>query len=355
MRGDGSIYNRNGIYWCKFHLNGRPYRESCGTTDEKHAQKHLRARLKEAGVSELTALPFLSQQERRQTIADLLDNLERDLRLRGKLSAPAVSCLKRAKAGFGMIRATSLTAAQVDAYIQTALENGYRPATINRGLEMLGQCFKLAEIKGPRIRQLSEAGNVRKGFTADADLRRVVDHLPAYLKDFTLFGFLTGMRRDSIKSLAWEDVDGDEIELRGEHAKNGEPQIIPAVGELAEILERRRAERIVNVGKTTIIAATIFHRDGLPIGDFRKTWGTATALAGVPSLLFHDLRRSAARNMTRAGIPQSVAMKISGHKTASMFQRYNIVDLTDVRQALTTVQEHNKKQTAKVAVMGRKK
>ena len=66
----------------------------------------------------------------------------------------------------------------------------------------------------------------------------------------------------------------------------------------------------------------------------RSGWGKARAVAGKPSLLFHDLRRSTVRNPVSAGVDQPVAMRITGHKTVSVFQRYRIVADDDVRAAL---------------------
>ena len=92
----------------------------------------------------------------------------------------------------------------------------------------------------------------------------------------------------------------------------------------------------------TALAAWVFHRQGRPVVDFRDQWGEACAGAKVPGLRFHDLRRSAVRNMDRAGVSQAVAMKVTGHKTDSVYRRYRIVDEADVERALTTTQQANR-------------
>lgn len=82
----------------------------------------------------------------------------------------------------------------------------------------------------------------------------------------------------------------------------------------------------------------VFHQNGRPVGDFRKAWCRACEAAGLPGLLFHDLRRSFIRNAERSGVSQAVAMKVSGHTTASVYRRYRIVDEQDIREALTKTQ-----------------
>jgi hypothetical protein len=77
----------------------------------------------------------------------------------------------------------------------------------------------------------------------------------------------------------------------------------------------------------------LFARGAKPISDFRESWNLACQRAGVPGLLFHDLRRSAVRNLRRAGVAETVIMKITGHRTRSVFERYNITDHTDTLEA----------------------
>jgi len=100
----------------------------------------------------------------------------------------------------------------------------------------------------------------------------------------------------------------------------------------------------------------VCHHKGEPIGDFRKAWATACKAENVDHRLFHDLRRTAARNLIDAGVQQAVAMKITGHKTDSMFRRYAIVNEEQKRGALAKVQEHIATSAGRKAVsMGRGK
>ncbi len=356
-RGHGRIFQRPGsaFWWCSFYLNGKEHRESTGQTDEQKAQAYLKRRLKEAGAASLGLATFVSNQQRQLTVGELLDALVADLKLRGKHSPQVASHLKPVRARFGDHRAVAVTAEMVDAYIQDQLAHGGRkpkegsrkgakPATVNRSTQLLAQAFRLAIERqhlsnAPAIRRLPEE-NVRQGFFTEQEFRGVIENLPGYLKDFALFGYLTGWRKGEIASLRWQDVDGDVIRLLPENSKNGEGLTVPLVGELADLMERRKAARRVKTPTGFGLAALVFHHGGRPIVDLRKSWATATKLAGVPGRLLHDLRRCAVRNLVRAGVPQDVARSITGHKTASVFSRYNIVAEDQKREALLRTQAY---------------
>jgi integrase len=345
MRGNGRIFQRGQIWWAAYYLRGKEFRESTGEIDEVKAGKFLQRKLKEVGADEIGARTFTTPKASRLTIHDLAEALKADFELRGKASPQNLSVLKRADADFGTFRAVDLTAESIDKYIEERLADGDQPATINRTTQLLGQCYALAIrrehlSRPPFIRHLSEAGNARQGFFSETELAAVISHLPDNLRDFVRFAAATGMRKGECCSLTWSDIEGDVLTLRGENAKNGESRSVPLVGELAEIIERRKAGRQVEENGTARMVDYIFHRDGQPVGEFRKSWKAACKKAGVSGRLFHDLRRSAVRNMTQAGVPQAVAMKVSGHKTPSMFQRYNIVATDDLRTALERTEQY---------------
>lgn len=150
---------------------------------------------------------------------------------------------------------------------------------------------------------------------------------------------MTGWRKGSIESLRWADVGDDAIFLRAEKSETRKPETMPLEGELAAIIERRRAAAILKGDEPEPwFAEYVFHNNGEPIRDFRKAWATARKKANVSHRLFHDLRRTAARNMITAGVPQAVAMKITGHRTDSMFRRYAIVNEEQKCEALAKTQ-----------------
>jgi integrase len=195
--------------------------------------------------------------------------------------------------------------------------------------------------------RLSEKGNVRKGFFEKSELDALLPYLPEPLGDLARFAFSTGWRRGELLGLTWEAVSKDEIRLGT--TKNGEPRSLPLDAELRELIDRLRKAREYVTDSGVGLSAYVFHRMGKPIGRnvFGKQWRKACIKAelgrrvkneeGVLCYVgkhFHDFRRTAARNMIRAGVPQSIAMRVTGHETDAMFVRYDITDNRDKLAAL---------------------
>ncbi len=389
-RGNGRIFKRKQsvLYWCAYYLRGEEYRESTGTSDPSQATRFLKRRIREVGADQIGASTFMGPQQERMKVSSLLDALEEDYKLRNKVSPQFKTHLKQIRLQFDSWRAADVTAEAVDKYISARLEQGSAAATINRSTQLLAQAFKLAVDRRhlsitPRIRHLSEKGNERRGFFTDTQFRLLRQNLREDLRDYCEFGYLTGWRKSEIASLRWQDIDGELLELRGEYSKNKESRSIILSGNLEALIARRRAERTYEADGYSFLSEYVFHRKGEPIGDFRKCWVTTCVAIGLGHYncavcekavldvicprcnrrcryigpLFHDFRRTAVRNMVRADVPERVAMTISGHKTRSVFDRYNIVNEDDLRDAINRTQTYlneggQKKQAGVVRMLG---
>jgi integrase len=358
-RGQGRVFERKGssFLWIAYYAHGKEERECArhirtgdklevNNKNRHEAERFLKRRLGELAAEQHGGRPFVGPQQERVTIGELLDGLERDYKLRDKWSVKNASNVKPLRDYFGTWRAIDVTSDAISKYIEGLRAEDYANASINRRTQLLGQAFKVAmrnkQISAaPFIPRLSEVGNERQGFFETSDFEAVVTKLPEYLQDFARFGFSTGWRKGSIAPLRWADVGEDVIYLRAENSKTRKAETMPLEGELLSIIERRREARTIeDEDGSKRFAEYVFHHDGQPIGDFRKAWASACEAANVAHRLFHDLRRTASRNMLSAGVPQAVAMKITGHRTDSMFRRYAIVNEEQKREALAKTQQY---------------
>src|SRR5262249_54667479 len=311
--------------------------------------------------------------ENRVAMTQLFEALVADYTANGRRSSATLTFrLTPLREAFGQAKAHDVTAAGIERYKAERRKAGKAPATINRELAALRRAFtiaveqeRLSVASVPRVKLYAEH-NACQGFVERADFDAVVTHLPAYLQDVAKFAYGSGWRKSEVTTLEWSAVDRDNarITLRREHSKNGEPRVLPLVGELGAIIARRRQEGAypTRTGEAAL-AVNVFHRHGAPIRDFRGAWEAACIAAGFSkprlgrdgrptfdrqgqpvlraTLIFHDLRRSAVRNLVAVGGDQAVAMRVTGHQTISVFQRYRIVSEDDVRAALGKVQGHN--------------
>ena len=134
--------------------------------------------------------------------------------------------------------------------------------------------------------------------------------------------------KSEILTRQWVHVDFQSGWLRLEpgETKNMEGRQFPLTSALRAVLERQRERTLAIERATGTIIPWIFHRSGRPIKSFRRAWLTACKTAGIPDRIPHDFRRTAVRNLERAGVPRSTAMKMVGHKTETIYRRYAIAD-----------------------------
>ena len=161
--------------------------------------------------------------------------------------------------------------------------------------------------------------------------------LPEYLRGFVTIAYKEGWRLDEIETLSWDQVDRKLgiIRLEAGETKNDDARVAYLDEEEKRIIRRQWELRKTVFNKRGVLLPWVFlNRYGSDrIKQFHKSWKKAGEKAGVPGKIFHDFRTSGVRNMVRAGVPENVAMKISGHKTRSVFERYNIVNDADLIKA----------------------
>lgn len=379
-RGNGSVYqkhrpgcerpvDRRGhsacgcVWWLAYrHPDGRRVMESSGSARKGDAERLLQKRVGAAAnglavIPRAEALTFWQASE--AVITDYATNGKRSLAVaRRRID-------KHLRPYFGARRLVGITTADIAAYIAHRQAQGVvaergplrgqrvrdvSPAQVNRELALLKRTFTLAVKAGqlamrPHVPMLQEH-NVRAGFFEPEQLAAVLAHLPDALRPVIEFAAITGWRIASeVLPLQWRNVDmkAGEVRLDAGTTKNKAGRVFPFTRDLRALLEARQAERDA-LKKAGHITPSVFWRmvaEGRggekrprPIVRFGKAWANACRAAGCPGRLPHDLRRTAVRNLTRAGVPQVIAMRLTGHKTDSVFRRYDIVSPNDLQVAV---------------------
>ncbi len=331
----GSIYKRGKTYWIKYHHKGKPIRESSESDKKMVASELLKIREGEIAQGKLPSVHF-----EKVAFDDLAELFINDYKINNKKSLDrAELSIRHLKDFFDNIEITNITTPKIQKYIKYRIDEKASNGTINRELSALRRMLNLGYQQSPplvdripTIIKLKER-NVRTGFFEHEEFLKIRDALPDYIRGLVTFAYKTGWRSDEIKSLTWSQVDKLKWTVRLEvgSTKNDEGRIIYLDNELREVFIKQMELQKRN----NTIFPLVFPNCKVngQIDNFRKAWNTAFKKTGIPKKLFHDLRRTAVRNMIRAGIPEVVAMKISGHKTRSVFDRYNIVNEADLKIA----------------------
>ena len=266
--GMGRIYRRGRAWWIQYSFLGKKYRESAESSRESDARRLLKQR-----ISEMEAGRVIGRVAERLTVTQLCDDYMAHLKANGaKAVASFESHLAPVREAFRLVRAVGLTTQRVKQFRQERLAAGKSPATVNRETGALRAALRLA-VKDGRL--------------------RAVPHIPVLTENNVREGFF---ERAGFEALA---------------------------AKLADLINRRlKAREFERQDGQTAISAYVFcwptgdRSAGRPVVDFRKAWRRACKDAKLPpGRLFHDFRRTAARDMVRPGVSETVAMSITGHKT----------------------------------------
>jgi len=371
-KGHGAVYQRGDIWWIAYtHPDGTRKQESSGDKRKGVASRLL---LKRTGAREHN-LPVIPRAEQ-LTFNDAAQAVIDDFVANGKRSLSVVQrrITKHLTPVFGGRRLVSIGSADVTAYVAKrqvdtiitrkahvvtgddgteeqvpAVTKPVSNAEINRELQVLKRIFSLAIESGriagkPTIKMLKEPP-ARAGFFEREQYESVLSHLPEEIQPVITFAYVTGWRiADEVLPLEWRQIDfnAGEIRLDAGTTKNDEGRVFPFTADLRTLLKAQQAEhdRLKKAGQIEpwVFWRMVAEKRGgekkpQPIVSFGKAWKVACRAAGCPGRMPHDLRRTAIRNFVRSGTSENVAMKLSGHKTRSVFDRYNITSPTDLRDA----------------------
>ena len=271
------------------------------------------------------------------TLGDLSDAYLQDYQVRQFRShRTARGRVAHLAAFFGRdARAAALTTHQIRQYQLTRRAAGAATGTINRETSALHRMGTLAVHWGwldtvPGFPDRLRENPPRQGFFEHPEYLAVRAHLPAPWQDILDLAYYSGWHKQEILGLTWDEIDraGGVIRLSPARSKTLVGRILPISQPIAEALARRRVRRDPD-------SPLVFHRDGIPVRRWRTAWRTACQAAGVPTRFLHDCRRTAARNLIRASVPERVAMLLTGHKSRAIFDRYNIIHEQELLDAGT--------------------
>jgi integrase len=337
------------VWWLDYYHRHKKRRESSGSTDRRRAVKLLKKRLGAMGRNE----PIIGREVEKTRFEDLEKMLTNDYKANGRRSLERVETgLEHLRGVFAEVRAIDITTDRITEYTTARQAEGAANATINREMAALKRMFRLGERAGkivmpPYIPMLTE-DNARKGFFERGEFQAVVAALPDDLKAVFEVAYITGWRvRSEILTRQWSHVDfrAGWLRLEPGETKNREGRMFPLTPELRAVLECQRDRTEADQRKTDQIIPWVFHRAGTPIRSFRRAWLTACAAAGFVQVVSerprkvkalripHDFRRTAVRNLERAGVPRSAAMRMVGHRTEAIYRRYAIADEAMLRES----------------------
>ena len=368
----GSIYKRGKTYWVQYYNNGKKYCESSKSPKKMVAAQLLKKREGEISIGKLPGIHF-----DKVTFIELADEFLDDYIINERKSLiRAQRSIKRLKLKFEHFTIPAVTTPKIKEYIKNRIDEGAANATINRELSALKRMLNLgARQTPPKVDRVPyipmlEENNVRKGFFEPGDYLALRDALPSFLRPYVTFAYKVGWRDSEISGLTWNKVHLDQgyVRLETGETKNKEARTVFLDKELMEIFHNQKNLQ----RRSGKLSKYVFpNEDGTSrIKDFRGHWNKACRDAGLgygyrmkikyvakwqdklpAGPILHDFRRTAVRNLVRSGVSEAVAMKISGHKTRSVFDRYDVTDDSDLRDAARAVENFLSETATKTATI----
>jgi integrase len=322
------------MWYGQWYVHGKQVRVSLRTPIKEVAKRELRRLMSE---SERGALP--ENVSRKLRYEGLRKDLLYDYHARGNKSLQVLATGDETIWGLAALDkffqgalVSSITVDRIQEFVAARQREKMGNGTINRSLALLRRMFNLARIRGKiqsmPVVQLLREPTPRKGFVTSAQFERLLSCLPANLRPLVTFLYYCGVRVGEATQIEWGQVDLEAalIRLESDQTKTSEARVIP----LPDVL-------VTTLNATGDKQGAVFDATNL-----RKEWERATQAANVPGLYVHDLRRSAIRNLINAGVKDKIAMAISGHKTRAVFDRYHIVSIDDVQDAMAKLQGSTK-------------
>ena len=330
INGDG---HRSAVWWLDYTIDGKRHRVSSRTTVKGEAQEQLRKEIGDRRDGKIIGRPD------RVTLHGLRTLHETQYDLDGLRSKDRIrQCWNHLERLLGAeCRARDVTPARLDDYARARIDEGAARQTVNNELAALRRAFNLAVEKGvlaiaPKIK-LASVQNVREGFFEDDDFAAVLLELPAYAQPIVRLLRITGWRISEALGLTWDRVDWERqgIHLSARQTKGKRARLFPfgLAGELKAVLEAAWQER-----DSIFVFRGPRREQPIAYQTFLHQWQAATKRAGCEGRLVHDLRRTAARDFRRAGVDEGTIMALCGWRTRAMFDRYNIIDETDLDAAI---------------------
>jgi integrase len=340
---------KNGaVWWIEFWRDGHQNRESSKSRNVSDARTLLKQRL-----GEIANGSFVTRDVKRTSFEDLCQLIRDDYEKNGRDADHLDTVLNRLRSSFAELRAHDITTDKISAHQAQQKREGYANASINREMAALKRAFRLAHRAGriasvPSIDMLDE-DNARKGFFEPDQVQTLLTHLPAYLGPVFRVAYITGWRVTSeLLTRQWRHVDFDHGWLRIEPGedKSRAGRMFPFTTELREELEKslasvRALERRIDRRVPWIFPAP----DGGPSEPYNTEWRKAWKASKLPQIP-HDFRRTAVRNLERAGVPRSAAMAMVGHKTESIYRRYATVEEAMLKEAAEKLSAFQTRQQA---------